>query len=67
MHAMDEPASSRTKPLFRRSEVSLAEFPAGVVIRARSLGPLEKTRAFGMTPRGGERTHFAHDMTSEVE
>jgi len=52
------PASSRTKPFFRRSEGSRAEFPAVVVIRARSLASLEKTRAVGMTQLGGERVLF---------
>jgi hypothetical protein len=60
------PKSSRTKPLFRRSEGSRAEFPGVVVIRARSLGPLEKTRAFGMTQLGWERVHFpTQDTTSD--
>jgi hypothetical protein len=29
--------------------------PASAKLRARSLGPLEKTRDFGMTPQGGTK------------
>jgi hypothetical protein len=52
------PESSRTKPLFRRSEGYCGEFPTVGVIRARSLGPLEETRAVEMTQLGGERAGF---------
>jgi hypothetical protein len=34
------------------SRVSAAEMGRPYSIRARSLAPLEKTRGFGMTPRG---------------
>jgi hypothetical protein len=72
------PPSSRTKPFFRRREGSRAKSPgcrgdpreippAVVAIRARSLGPLEETRAIEMTQLRREPAHFAHDTTSQRE
>jgi hypothetical protein len=66
------PASSRTKPLFRRSEGSRAQSPAVVAIRARSplaslragSRPAGRNAAVGMTPQGGP-PHFAQDITSD--
>jgi hypothetical protein len=39
-------------------------FEKGAVLQGRSLGPLVKTRAFGMTPRKIEQVDFQNYATT---
>ena len=55
-------ASSRAKPFFRRSEGSRV---GSLAVRARSLGPLVKTRPFGMTPRKRLRFKMTHYLLAQ--
>jgi hypothetical protein len=63
-HAINKSAVIPTGAVFQAEGGILRAVPGVVVIRARSLGPLEKTRAFGMTQRSRERDHFPTQDTT---